>query len=35
VSKLPADEFCISRAEVLAWVEGQGTANRGCSNRPF
>ncbi len=25
VSKLPADEFCITRKEVLAWVEGEGT----------
>jgi hypothetical protein len=27
VSKLPADEFCIPRKDVLAWVEDQGTAS--------
>jgi hypothetical protein len=25
VSKLPSDEFCITRADVLAWIEGRET----------
>lgn len=32
VSKLPADEFRVTRADVLAWVEGRGTPSL---RRPF
>jgi hypothetical protein len=28
VSKLPADEFCTTRADVLAWVESKGHSGR-------